>query len=88
MEKFLIWKAKNSSFTKNFGQNIRFVPYDTIATSEHTVTDIQVAPFRGCLLLRLTDYLYDSEDESVRKILKGPAPVSIANLLREYHSFM
>ena len=35
MEKFLIWKAKNSSFTKNFGQNIRFVPYDTIATSEH-----------------------------------------------------
>ena len=69
MEKFLIWKAKNSSFTKNFGQNIRFVPYDTIATSEHTVTDIQVAPFRGCLLLRLTDYLYDSEDESVRKIL-------------------
>ena len=69
MEKFLIWKAKNSSFTKNFGQNIRFVPYDTIATSEHTVTDIQVAPFRGCLLLRLTDYLYDPNDESVRKIL-------------------
>lgn len=69
MEKFLIWKAKNSSFTNNFCQNIRFVPYDTIATSEHTVTDIQVAPFRGCLLLRLTDYLYDSEDESVRKIL-------------------
>ena len=69
MEKFLIWKAKNDSFTKKFGQNIRFVPFDTVATSEHTVTDIQVAFFRGCLLLRLTDYLYDPNDESVRKIL-------------------
>lgn len=69
MDKFLIWRAKNNSFTKKFGQNIRFVPFDTVATSEHTVTDIQVAPFRGCLLLRLTDYLYDPNDESVRKIL-------------------
>lgn len=69
MDKFLIWRAKNDSFTKKFGQNIRFVPFDTVATSEHTVTDIQVAPFRGCLLLRLTDYLYDPNDESVRKIL-------------------
>ena len=69
MDKFLIWRAKNDSFTKKFGQNIRFVPFDTVATSEHTVTDIQVAPFRGCLLLRLTDYLYDPNDESVKKIL-------------------
>lgn len=69
MDKFLIWRAKNNSFTKKFGQSIRFVPFDTVATSEHTVTDIQVAPFRGCLLLRLTDYLYDPNDESVRKIL-------------------